>query len=250
MVSFVNALELLIYDTVIKECTVNYTALAANIQAYSLPSGVTWNDVLSVAIGDIEYNKLNATINSQKGYWYQDSKIFLYPVPDTADDSYVSGASKITFATNTITTTDDDFEEFQVGDYILISGCTVNTGNNKYALVITVADKVLTVPASTFTAGLETAAITIAVPSMKVVSRYHPTKKAVANIATDTLLLPDSFAMLYNYYIYAEISDLRREWGDSQQWRLKFNSKLTDFIQWYQVNQAHPAPAHVTKRWK
>lgn len=81
---------------------------------------------------------------------------------------YVSGTSKITFGTTTITTTDYDFTGFNVGDQVVISGCTVNAGNNKYATITGVAAKVLTFGAGTFTAGAETAAITILGPKRSV----------------------------------------------------------------------------------
>jgi len=76
--------------------------------------------------------------------------------------SYVSGANQLTFTTTTVTTTGLDFKDFTIGDYIKISGCTVNAGNNVTAKRITgVSAKTLTFAAATFTAGAETVAITI-----------------------------------------------------------------------------------------
>lgn len=99
---------------------------------------------------------------------------------------YVSGASEITFGTNTITTTGDDFKDLNVGDYIIVSGCTVNTGNNKAATITAATDKVLTFAAGTFTAGAETAAITVQIHvvdfmSSAVSSLYTSAIKGVTN---------------------------------------------------------------------
>jgi hypothetical protein len=82
--------------------------------------------------------------------------------------SYVSGENKITFTTNTITTTTTDgFKRFQANDEVTITGCTVNPGNNKSAVVVEATDEVLTFEADTFTAGAETAAITFSAYSFR-----------------------------------------------------------------------------------
>lgn len=84
------------------------------------------------------------------------------------ENSYVSLTNKITFGTNTITTTGADFSGFSVGDGVTISGCTANTVNNITAIVQAVSAKVLTFKDNVFTAGAESPAITIkrAVPDI------------------------------------------------------------------------------------
>jgi hypothetical protein len=92
----------------------------------------------------------------------------------TLEKTYTSGASQITFASNTITTTGADFD-FRAGDAIKITGCTVQTGNNTTAVIKSIAAKVLTFEANTFAAGAETAAITLKreVPDMDYICEYN-----------------------------------------------------------------------------
>jgi hypothetical protein len=75
---------------------------------------------------------------------------------------YTSGTNKITFGTASITTTDTrGWTGYDIGDVIVITGCTVNTGNNKYATITgRTGTSQLDFTAATFTAGAETAAIT------------------------------------------------------------------------------------------
>jgi len=79
----------------------------------------------------------------------------------TGSGSYVSGTNQISFSTTTITTTGADFPNFNIGETITITYCTVNTSNNKSAVLVSKTAKTLTFAAATFTSGAETAAITI-----------------------------------------------------------------------------------------
>jgi hypothetical protein len=91
------------------------------------------------------------------------------------ENTYTSGANQITFATNKITTSGADFSGFVVGDGVTISGCLVNTVNNKTVIIREIAAKVLTFSDETFTAGAETAAITVkrAVPDIDFACEYN-----------------------------------------------------------------------------
>jgi hypothetical protein len=90
------------------------------------------------------------------------------------EKTYTSSANQITFTSNTITTTGDDFN-FRVGDAIKITGCTVQTKNNTTVVIKSVAAKVLTFTANTFTASTETAVITFKrdVPDMDFICEYN-----------------------------------------------------------------------------
>lgn len=97
------------------------------------------------------------------------------------EETYKSGAGQITFAATskddddpvkyaTITTTGANFN-FRDGDAVEITGCTVNPENNKTLVIRKVKGKVLKFYENSFTAGKETAAITIkrAVPDLEFV---------------------------------------------------------------------------------
>jgi hypothetical protein len=95
----------------------------------------------------------------------------------------------------------------------------------------------LTFPADTWSAGLDAGAVTVSVPSLEVVSRYKPAAKLLANIATDTLLLPDAFIDIYRYYAYAQISYLREQFDRGNAWLNQYKTRLSDFRIWYENNR-------------
>jgi hypothetical protein len=236
ILDFINDVESELYTDTIKEFLSTYIPLVANQAQYSFPTGVTILDVESVFVYGVEYPKRDLRQKSTKGYYKEESKLTLYPVPSVSDTSYVSGAGEITFAATTITTTGDDFSGFAVGDIILVSGATT-AANNKYAVITTVAAKVLTFPAGTFSAGADAAAVTVYKPSLEVVSRYKPTTKLLADIATDTLLLSDAFIDIYRYYAYAQICFLREEFDRGNNWLSQYKNRLSDFKIWYENNR-------------
>jgi len=93
--------------------------------------------------------------------YFRDIKV-LDNIVEFTYTKYVSLANQITFGTNFIATTGDDFKDLMAGDYVLIAGCTVNAGNNKSGIYITAVEpKKLYFAAGSFTAGAETAAITV-----------------------------------------------------------------------------------------
>ena len=69
----------------------------------------------------------------------------------------------VTFGTNTITFsgTGTPFTGFNADDAVTITGCTTYTANNISAVISSVADRVLTFPDNSFTAGVEAGDITI-----------------------------------------------------------------------------------------
>ena len=77
-------------------------------------------------------------------------------------------ATNLVFTDSSITTTGADWS-FRSGDGVEISGCTVNPGNNSALIVRGVSGKTLTFYENSFTAGTETASVTIkrAVPDLE-----------------------------------------------------------------------------------
>lgn len=236
IVDFINDVESQLYTDTIKEFVSIYIPLVANQAQYSFPTGVTILDTESVFLHGVELSKRDLRQKNWRGYYKEGDKLTLSPVPSTSDTVYVSGGNEITFAATTITTTGDDFTGVAIGSIILVSGATT-AANNKYATVTGVAAKVLTFPADTFTAGADAAAVTISVPSLEVVSRYKPTAKLLANITTETLLLPDAFIDVYRYYAYAQISYLREQFDRGNNWLSQYKARLSDFRIWYENNR-------------
>lgn len=247
ILDFINDVESQLYSDTVKEFTSTYIPLTANLTQYSFPTGVTLLDTEVVFLNGTELPKRDLRQKNWRGYYKEGDKLTLSPVPAVSDTSYVSGAGEITFGTATITTTGADFTGVTVGDTILISGATT-TANNKYAVVISVAAKVLTFPASTFTAGADAAVITVYVPALEVISRYKPAVKLIANIATDTLALPDSFIDLYRYYCYAQIAALRENFDISNNWNLSYRNRLNEFRIYYSNNSPR-MQSHYNRRW-
>jgi hypothetical protein len=244
---WVNEIESSVYTDTIKEFISTYIPLVANQAQYDFPSGVTILDIESVFLNGVEIPKLDLRQKNSTGYYKEGNKLTLYPTPSLSDTKYVSGAGQITFATDSITTTGSDFSGFSIGDTILVSGATT-TVNNKYAVITAVAAKVLTFPANTFTAGVDAAVVTIYLPSLEVISRYKPTAKLIANIGTDTLLLPDAFIDIYRYYIYAQMCFLREQFDKGDNWLSVYNSRMKDYKIFYDNNRPKKQVSS-KKRW-
>jgi len=235
LLKYINLLESNL--DIIKTYTVKYYARVLNSFQYTLPTGVTVEDIRSVHVNGVKYKKKDARAYKERhSYWIEDDKLCIYPACSEADLSYVSEAGEITFAADTITTTGNDFT-FSIGDTILVSGATT-AANNKHATIISVAAKVLTFAASTWTAGADAAAVTIARPKIRVVYENKHTTKLIANIATDTLNLDDKWVDLYDHYLSAKIAGLQKEYGEENNYMALYNARLNDFIQWYENNRA------------
>jgi len=218
---------------IIKSYTVKYYARILNAFQYALPTGVTAEDIKSVYVNGRRYKKKDVRAYKERySYWLEDNKLYTYPVCAETDLSYISETGDITFAASTITTAGDDFT-FSVGDTILVSSATI-AANNKYATIIGVAAKALTFDSSMFTAGADAASVTITRPKVKIVYENKQTAKLLANIATDTLMLPDRFQDMYDYFINAKIAYLQKEYGEYNNCMAVYNNRLNDFMQWYE----------------
>lgn len=220
---------------IVKQYLTTYYARTLNAFQFSLPSGVEFEDVTKVYVEGIPYKKKDTrAYKESRSYWYEGSKLCIYPACSITDNSYTSGASEITFASATITTTGDDFTGIAIGDVVTVSGCVLTTTNNKSATVIGVAAKVLTFATGTFGSQLEVAPISISVPKIKMTYLYRPATKLIANIATDTLNLPDRFVQAYDFFLLSKIAYLAKDYGDSQNHSASFNSEVARFGEWYE----------------
>jgi hypothetical protein len=313
-VAWVNTVETAVYEDTYKEFRMQFYNRTKNVYQYSLPSGCLWDDVITLYVDGTEYQKRTlADDKADRSYYYDDSKINIYPVPTENDANYVSGsgqitfkaisytsgASELTFASGSITTTGSsfvtagfvvnnviqisncidqtgnnvtatitavsasvltfdtgtftaqaetgtvsiktnciytsgvDFDGFTAGEYALVSGCTSNTANNKYAIIAYVGDDVLTFAEGTFTAQVESHAVTIQQPKIKMAYKYRRTAKTEALIASETLSLPDRFIEMYYQYCIAQIHAYENEFEIYNNWMGFYNASVADYEKWY-----------------
>lgn len=241
-VAWVNDVEFAISEDIKREFRVAYHVAKADTYQYSIPTNVLWNDIYKIFVDDVEYYKKSLLQNkSNYSFYYEDSSINLYPVPTLDDEEYVSGAGEITFDTNTITTTGDEFTDtaFTAGSILKISGCTDDEDNNKYARLVSVDDDTLTFADDTFTAQAESAAVTIQQPTIKLIYRYRPTEKNVGNILTDTLTLERRFHDIYYQYCYAQMSLLRQEFNEYNAYISIYNTLVAEYMAYYEERRDH-----------
>ena len=165
---WINDVESGIYEHIQKERLVQYYNRGDGTYMYSLPSGCLWSDVEGVKVDGKKYLKKSVMNNDIYSFYYEQSKLNIYPIPDVNDVTYTSGtneisfkaisytsaASEITFTHNKITTTGTAFTDsaFVVGMTVTVSGCLTTTGNNKTAIITVVAASVLTFSDNSFTA--------------------------------------------------------------------------------------------------
>ena len=153
------------------------------LAGYTSPTAIFAKGKLCVVDGtDFKYDgAVKGTVTAgEKLFAAVNTKIVIFPDKkyyDTAagvfgdlECTYVSAAGALTFAAGRITTTGTAFS-FKAGDGIAVTGCTVNAGNNKSAVVRAVSSdgKTLTFDSDIFTAGTETGAVTLAraVPALE-----------------------------------------------------------------------------------
>ena len=124
------------------------------------------NEVGSITAGEKQFVVVNTKLVIWPDKVYLDlNTLELVPL---ADESEGTGAE---FTTNTLTIAwagVDLTEHFKVGDGIIISGCTVDAGNNKDIIIKDLTATTITVTDDTFTAATETGTITLSrdVPDM------------------------------------------------------------------------------------
>ena len=238
VIAWINEVDRSVFADAEKNFLVANYQRAANVSNISMPTGVEFEDIESISVNGFKYwpSDLRTINNSSRYYFKEDGKLEIRPIPAISDIEYVSGASEITFASNSITTTGDDFVGFVIGDTIKINGCLLAIANNRNAVVTAVSAKVLTVNPSTFSVQTEAAAITIQAPKIKLVYVAKPTDRTIADLALE-LRIPARFQPIYRYYLMAEISKARKEFGDANNYIIDFNNKVREYEDFYQSRQ-------------
>ncbi len=239
LLKYINAVEAKAYGETIKEYATQYYSRTANAYQFSLPSGVNFTEVRKLYVGGKKHRKVDVrAYNEPYTYWYEDGKLCIYPACSMTDTTYTSEAGEITFTDSTIVSTGKAFN-FAAGDVVIVSGCATNTDNNKTAVIVSVdADNnTLKFADGTFTAGAEPGEITIKAAKIKMVYQKLPTPKLIANIDTDTLLIPDRFQEIYDYFLMSKIAYLQKEYNEAANHMAMFNSAVTDYERWWEDNR-------------
>jgi len=149
---------------------------------------------------------------------------------DTGTFEAQAETGTVSIKTNCIYTTGSDFKGFISGDVIVVSDCSDETANNKSAIVSYVGEDVLTFAEDTFTAQVESAAVTIEQPSIKMIYRARRTEKSVD---TEELLLGRSFYNIYYDYCYAQICKLNREFDLYNNYIDFYNAGIYEYELWW-----------------
>jgi hypothetical protein len=235
----------------VKKTYINqYYAKTINAFQFTLPTGVDIEDVANpIYVNGIKYKKKDPRAYKElRTFWYENGKLCMYPACDETDIAYVSGGNEITFASSTITTTGADFSGLVVGDTILVSGCLLNTSNNKPATIVGIAAKVLTFASGTFAAQAEAAAITVQKVSIKVPYLSKPATKLIANIATDTLYFGDRWLEIYDFFLMSKVAYLAKNYQDSANHMAMFNNKVAEYDNyWENVRPMQPENSMVAE---
>jgi len=223
------------YTSGASELTFAHNTITTSGTAFTASAFVVGNSIWIKGCIDTENNKV-AVITGV-------AASVLTFADNTLDADTTADTGVINLATNCIYTAGADFDGFIVDDMTLVSGCSDQTSNNKYAKLFAKADSVLTFPLGTFTAQAESAAVTITQPSIKMTYRYRRAAKTVANKATDTLLLPRRFEMAYTYYCIGRMCMLDKEYGQADVWMSQYNNVIDDYDRWWENRR--PQKAHV-----
>jgi hypothetical protein len=232
---WINTVESNVYDDIIKDFSTVYYSRVLNEYQYDLPSGVEFMDVEPLMyVNGVRYRKKDArAYKEHRSFWYDGSKINIYPACTATDTEYESDEGEISFATSTIVTTGDDFT-FRAGDVVKITGCTVNTDNNKTATILSADTDTLTFADDTFIEGEETAAITIQKATIRLVYKDRIAEKEIGDISTDELIIPAKFRDIYDYYLMYKIAYLDKEYQEAPNHMTLYTSRLRDYEMWYE----------------
>ena len=74
----------------------------------------------------------------------------------------------------------------------------------------------------------------IADPKIRLVYKYKPAKKLIANIATDELYVPERFQEIYDFFLMAKIAYSQKEYGEHANHMTSFNNAVALFEDWYE----------------
>jgi hypothetical protein len=132
-----------------------------NTAQYDLPEGVEFDDIIKVHVNGVLYKKKDARAYNEKySYWYEDSKLNLYPSPSETD--------------------------------------------------------------------------AVDNPKIRIVYESRPAMKLIANIATDTLTIPDRFSEIYDYFILSKIAYNAKDYPEAQNHSTYCNAKIRDFEEYWE----------------
>ena len=227
ILKWINRVEQNVYADNVEDFRIQYYTKKLNYAQFPLPSGVDYMNIVDLFVDGRQYKKKDARAYREPyTFWEDNGIIFIYPACSSTD---ISVTGDVVFTDSTIT---GEGFRFQIGDTVLVSG---STDNDKYATIISATDTVLTFPDDTFTAGADNA--TIAKPSIKMVYRYIPIIKSINDIVTDTLLFPERFHDIYDYYLLSKIAIHEKDYGSVQNLTTLYNSRVADFMEWWENNR-------------
>ena len=70
-------------------------------------------------------------------------------------------------------------------------------------------------------------------PKVRLVYLHKAPAKTMANIETDTLLLPERFIDVYDFFIMSKIAYLQKEYAEQQNHMVMYNAAVRRFEDWY-----------------
>lgn len=233
LVKWINLVESNIFSDTVEEYSTQYYSREVNKFRFKLPIGVNFTQIVKLYVNGIKYKKVDTReFNKLHTYYQDDDSICIYPILTTSDNSCT--LSDLEFTNSTII---GEFNGFKVGDVVNISGCTTNIENNITATIVRTAKNILIFPEDTFTPGVEPGEVTVQKATIKMTYLKTPDAKLVENISTDTLLIPDRFQDIYDYFIMAKISYLQKEFAEFQNHMTMYNTRLYDFEKWWGDNR-------------
>ena len=236
LISMINEVDDNVYAEAKKTFTEAFYQRVMNVSNIAFPSGIEFDDIQTLTINNRMYSKADVRTPQNEmlpRYFERNGKIEIRPIPDSSDIEYVSGASEITFGTDTITTTGDDFSGFAIGDIIIAKDSVLETSNNKQALIVGVTTKVLSVNPSTFTAQAEVAAITIQRPRIVLTYLSKPTHIDATSYAATDMKIPDRYLSVYDYWLMSRIHFLAKDYADAENCTRQFDMFASDYVKWY-----------------
>jgi len=185
---------------------------------YTAPTAVTsWDKLVVVDGTSLIYDgtTVGTVTAGEKQFAVVNTKLVIWPDKkylDMADSTLhnlgaVGEQTGATFTAGKITMNNVTlWNLFSVGDGVMISGCTVQTGNNKSAVVKAVGEHDITFADNTFTAATETAKITIErkIPDLSFICESENRLWGVSN--TDKTIYASALGDPKNFFVYEGIS--------------------------------------------
>jgi hypothetical protein len=225
LLSWISDVDCYIRSNIVKYYGTDVITTEPGITTYSLPPGVRFEDIEYVFFNGRRVDKYNfplVGINGNGNFINinPNQKItvtihYLIRLPRYRYVEYISKPGEITFGINYIQTSGAEFKNLLTEDLIEISGCTVNTSNNKQAVIKGGTTTQIEFDDNTFTAGVEPGVITI------------------KRILNDNLIVPEPYDKMYKEYLFAMIDFHNREYESYNNNVIMYNNTLEEFAKWY-----------------